>query len=814
MVAHVLDLREQRREGAFVLVSHAEPIRALLLYVLGLPSMRGRASSALRRRSARIAMDGWGAQVTAPQRGSVMKIVVFGLTVSSSWGNGHATLWRGLIGALAAHGTPGRVLRARRALLRRTATSPNCPAERCALRRLGRRSEPGARRELSDADVAIVTSFCPDGVEATELILDAPRAARRVLRPRHAGHAVPAGDRRGQSSAIGPRGLRDFDLVLSYTGGAALDALKRRLGARRVAPLYGHVDPGIYRPADPDAALRLRPLLYRHLCGGPAARRSSASSSSPRGSGRNGAFVLAGAQYPPDFPWTAEHPLRPPSAAGGAPGLLRLVAADAQRHAAGHGRDGLVPVGRLFEAAACGAAVLSDGGKGWTHSSSPAGRSWSPRSTQDVLAALDTFAGRPAPPWAGAHASATAGGTHLGAHAPANCSALLRGATAADMTPRQPHEPGGLSMWGIVPAAGRGSRIQPLAFSKELLPVGSRLDGDTERPCAVSEYLVERMLRGGADKICFVISPGKSDILEYYGARLRLGGHRLCRAAARRAGCATRSSARCRWSRPTSPCIVGLPDTVWFPEDALAALPDDILSFLLFPVERPELFDAVVLDRDGSVPRDPGEAAADAGTNWIWGAFKMPGRVLAELARPLGSGATGATNISARWSMPGSPKAAAPSASRPARATSTSARSTAIAPRSDCSARTRPRAMPRAARVPASACPEGGPSTASQGMGGRHDEPVWGPQGDGRHLPAQRAASEPLRRRTRSGAASSTLGPWFHNIDLDGVETAPEHFLGDYPSVKWRGFADALPPISRARACSISAAMAASTRSR
>ena len=75
-------------------------------------------------------------------------------------------------------------------------------------------------------------------------------------------------------------------------------------------------------------------------------------------------------------------------------------------------------------------------------------------------------------------------------------------------------------MWGIIPAAGVGSRIQPLAFSKELLPVGSRRDGDTERPRAVSEYLVERMVLGGARKICFVISPGKSDILEYYGGQV------------------------------------------------------------------------------------------------------------------------------------------------------------------------------------------------------------------------------------------------------------------------------------------------------
>ena len=75
-------------------------------------------------------------------------------------------------------------------------------------------------------------------------------------------------------------------------------------------------------------------------------------------------------------------------------------------------------------------------------------------------------------------------------------------------------------MWGIIPAAGKGSRIQPLAFSKELLPVGSRFDGQTERPLAVSEYLVERMIAGGANKICFVVSPGKSDILEYYGSKV------------------------------------------------------------------------------------------------------------------------------------------------------------------------------------------------------------------------------------------------------------------------------------------------------
>jgi dTDP-glucose pyrophosphorylase len=181
--------------------------------------------------------------------------------------------------------------------------------------------------------------------------------------------------------------------------------------------------------------------------------------------------------------------------------------------------------------------------------------------------------------------------------------------------------------WGVVPAAGIGSRIQPLAFSKELLPVGSRRDeGGVERPRAVCEHIMDRMVLGGATQLCFVIGPGKSDLIEYLGAGTEatpiayvvqqvLGG--LCDAVFRALPLIGDDEA----------VIVGLPDTIWFPEDALARLPDDRLSFLCFPVEAPEHFDAVIADADGRV-REIQVKHATPASRWIWGAFKLPGRTL------------------------------------------------------------------------------------------------------------------------------------------------------------------------------------------
>ncbi len=184
-------------------------------------------------------------------------------------------------------------------------------------------------------------------------------------------------------------------------------------------------------------------------------------------------------------------------------------------------------------------------------------------------------------------------------------------------------------MWGIIPAAGNGTRIQPLAFSKELLPVGSRTDeAGAERPRAVGEYILDRMVRAGVDKICFVVSPFKTDIIRYFGGTVadvtlayvvQNQADGLCDAIFR----------ALPLIHPDETVVVGLPDTIWYPADALEALPDDRFSFLLFPVDRPELFDAVDVADDGQVRRILVKSKDLAGApGWVWGAFKLPGRTL------------------------------------------------------------------------------------------------------------------------------------------------------------------------------------------
>jgi dTDP-glucose pyrophosphorylase len=186
-----------------------------------------------------------------------------------------------------------------------------------------------------------------------------------------------------------------------------------------------------------------------------------------------------------------------------------------------------------------------------------------------------------------------------------------------------------MATWGVVPAAGAGTRIQPLAFSKELLPLGVH-QGDAEaRPRAVGEFIVERFVAAGADRLCFVIAPGKSDIVQYFGGAV--GGAPICYVLQDRpSGLCDAVFRAAMLVHPEDRVLIGLPDTVWFPVDALRDLPATELALLLFPVQRPALFDAVVTRADGSVVEIQVKVPNPTST-WVWGAIAMPGHAFLAL---------------------------------------------------------------------------------------------------------------------------------------------------------------------------------------
>jgi glucose-1-phosphate thymidylyltransferase len=184
-------------------------------------------------------------------------------------------------------------------------------------------------------------------------------------------------------------------------------------------------------------------------------------------------------------------------------------------------------------------------------------------------------------------------------------------------------------MIGIIPAAGAGQRIQPLGFPKELLPVGSRMIDGIERPKAVSEYLVERMIAAGADQICFIISAEKSDLVKYYAERdyaaeifyvVQQKPRGLCDALFRAEA----------FARLHDRVLLGLPDTIWFPENAFHPNLDAMqkhgaeVDLLLFPVPNPQVFDAVCADEQGFVAKVEVKQS-DAPSHWIWGAVTCTG---------------------------------------------------------------------------------------------------------------------------------------------------------------------------------------------
>ncbi len=283
-----------------------------------------------------------------------MKIVIFGLSITSSWGNGHATTYRGLVRELARRGHQVHFIERDVPWYADNRDLTELPGTRLSLYH-DLDELHGYAEEVRSADAVIVGSYVPDGIEVGEWVIEHARGVTAFydidtpvtlakLRQGNAGYL---------SAELVPR----YQLYLSFTGGPTLAHLEKEWGSPAARPLYCSVDPAAYYPEDnipqwdlgylgtysPDRQPGLMRLMLE-----PATRMPARK------------FVVAGSQYPADIVWPAnvarvEH--LPPA------GHRRFY--NRQRFTLNLTRADMIAAGyspsvRLFEAAACGTPIITD----------------------------------------------------------------------------------------------------------------------------------------------------------------------------------------------------------------------------------------------------------------------------------------------------------------------------------------------------------------------------------------------------------------------------------------------------------------------
>jgi spore maturation protein CgeB len=313
------------------------------------------------------------------------KIVIFGLTVSSSWGNGHATLWRALLRSLTSRGHEVIFFERDVPYYASTRDLHEGAGYELQFYRDWTTALPLAESALADADVAMVTSYCPDARAATELIASKPLL--HVFYDLDTPVTLDRLDRGEEVEYLPHDGFARYDLVLSFTGGRALDELRTRLHAKRAVPLYGSVDPAAHHPVAP------LPYFQSDLSylGTYAADRQESVERLFVGAARSlpeKRFVLGGSMYPREFPWTDniyffDHVAPPQHPAFYCSSKLTLNVTRGAMAARGY-----CPSGRLFEAAACGTPVLSDTFDGLDTFFEPGREILLARSTEEAIEAM------------------------------------------------------------------------------------------------------------------------------------------------------------------------------------------------------------------------------------------------------------------------------------------------------------------------------------------------------------------------------------------------------------------------------------------
>jgi spore maturation protein CgeB len=312
-----------------------------------------------------------------------MKIVIFGLSITSTWGNGHATTYRSLVRALSAR--KHDILFLERdvewyANQRDMATPSFCKLHLYkTLADLKRRFQA----DIQSADCIVVGSYVPDGVAVADWVTrvaQGPIAFYDIDTP-----VTLAKLARRDYEYLSPDLIPRFDLYLSFTGGPLLDRLESQFGARMVRPLYCSADPDIYYPQ------RVKKLWDLGYIGTYSADRHCQFESlllRPANAYSSGRFIVAGSQYPSDIRWPAN--------------LVRALHLPCLRHREFYNQQrftlnltrgpmakaGFSPSVRLFEAAACGTAIISDAWAGLEAFFEPGKEILVATSTSEVLAII------------------------------------------------------------------------------------------------------------------------------------------------------------------------------------------------------------------------------------------------------------------------------------------------------------------------------------------------------------------------------------------------------------------------------------------
>jgi len=287
-----------------------------------------------------------------------MKIVIFGLSITSAWGNGHATTFRALCEALHARGRDIVFFEKDLEWYASNRDLPEPPFCRLVLYEDWGKLAPTAKKEVADCDVVVVGSYFPDGIQAIDLVLDS-KAPCKAFYDIDTPVTVSQLRQTGKTHYLLASQIPGFDLYFSFTGGPMLCEIEERFGAQRAVPLYCSFDPRKYR----SFGVNQRFACDLSYMGTYASDRQPGIEEfllRPALQLPHERFIVAGPQYPKDIRWPQN--------------VRRIVHLNPRWHARFYSSSrltlnvtrremaiaGYSPSVRLFEAAACGTTIVSD----------------------------------------------------------------------------------------------------------------------------------------------------------------------------------------------------------------------------------------------------------------------------------------------------------------------------------------------------------------------------------------------------------------------------------------------------------------------